>query len=180
MNSKPVVSQVVKDNLRRVTERPSNVEIERSLETLGRVMDNQFQIPILGWRFGLDSIIGLVPGIGDTATSAVSLYILAAAARYRVPKITILRMAANIGLDFTFGSLPVVGDLFDAWWKSNIRNIGLIRERATAAPDEVRRGRIGDWLFIGALMLILIGLLVGSLALVYLTLRFIVDLFRFA
>ena len=166
--------------LRKLTERPSNVEIERGLETLGRVMDNQFQIPIIGWRFGLDSIVGLIPGVGDTATSAVSLYILAAAARYRVPKITMLRMAANIGLDFTLGSLPVVGDLFDAWWKSNTRNIRLIRERATAAPDEVRRGRVTDWLFIGVLMLILVGLLVGSLALVYLALRFMVNLLGLA
>ncbi len=180
MESKAALSQNVRDGLSRFAERPSNVEIERSLETLGQLMDSQFRVPVLGWRFGLDSVVGLVPGVGDTATSLVSLYILGSAVRYRVPKITLLRMGLNIALDYTIGSLPVVGDLFDAWWKSNLHNIQLIRERATAAPGEDKQGRTGDWLFVAAIMLVLVGILLGSIALIFLALREIVRLFSTA
>jgi hypothetical protein len=177
MSNKASDNRGIKESLRRITERPSNIEIERGLETLGQVMDNQFRVPIIGWRFGVDSLAGLIPGVGDTATSLVSLYILGSAVRYRVPKITILRMATNVALDYTLGSVPVVGDLFDAWWKSNTRNINLIRERATASPKDAKGGRTGDWLFVGAIMLVLIGLLVGSIAVIYLTLRWLVSQF---
>jgi hypothetical protein len=61
-----------------------------SLEQLSWLMDDLFRVPVLGWRFGLDALIGLIPGFGDTATSLVSFYILGAAVRYRVPKVTLL------------------------------------------------------------------------------------------
>ena len=125
-------------------------------------MDDMFRIPILGWRFGLDAIIGLSPGFGDTATTMVSLYILASAVRYRVPKITLLRMGVNIGLDYLLGSLPLVGDLFDAWWKSNQMNVKLLRKRATVSVTEARRGKLSDWLFVGGIIFVLIGLALGS------------------
>jgi hypothetical protein len=151
------------------------VEIEQSLDQLSRMMDGLFRIPGVGWRFGLDALVGLIPGVGDTASTLVSFYILAAAVRYRVPKITLLRMGLNIGADYVFGSVPVVGDLFDVWWKSNQKNVELIRERATVSREEARRGRIGDWLFVGLMILILIALLLGSLAVAFLILRFIAE-----
>ena len=104
-------------------------------------MDDLFRVPVLGWRFGLDALIGLVPGLGDTTTALVSFYILAAAVRYRVPKITMLRMGLNIGIDYVFGSLPFVGDLADAWWKSNQKNLDLLRRRATVSAEEAREGK---------------------------------------
>ena len=96
-------------------------------------MDDLFRVPVLGWRFGLDALIGLIPGLGDTSTALVSFYILAAAVRHGVPKITILRMGMNIGIDYLLGSLPVVGDVADAWWKSNQKNVALLRRRATVS-----------------------------------------------
>src|ERR1051325_5362596 len=81
-------------------------EVERSLDQLSLWMDGLFRIPGTGWRIGLDAIVGLIPGIGDFATTAVSLYILAAGVRYRVPKVTLLRMATNIGLDYPLGAVP--------------------------------------------------------------------------
>ena len=125
-------------------------------------MDDMFRVPVLGWRFGLDALIGLIPGLGDTATSLVSFYLLAAAVRYRVPKITLLRMGLNIGIDYAVGSLPVVGDLLDAWWKSNHKNLDLLKQRATVSEDEARAGRVSDWLFVGAIIVGLIGLAVAS------------------
>ena len=145
--------------------RPTHVQIERELEVLARVMDSQFVIPVLGWRFGLNAIIDLVPGIGDIATSLVAVYVLVSAVRYRVPKVTLLRMGMNIAIYFIVGLLPWVGDLFDAWWKPNIRNLKLLRLRATVSPDEAHTGRKSDWLFVGFIVATLLLLLLGSLAL---------------
>ena len=85
--------------LRLVRPRPTQVEIEQSLDQLSRWMDGLFRIPGIGWRFGLDALVGLIPGIGDTATTVVSFYILAAGVRYRVSKATLLRMGFNIAVD---------------------------------------------------------------------------------
>ncbi len=147
-------------------ERPErSVKVEESLERLSWLMDDLFRIPGIGWRIGLDALVGLIPGLGDTATSLASFYILASAVRYGVPKVTILRMGLNIGIDYAMGSLPVVGDLFDAWWKSNQMNVDLVRKRATVSADEARKGRISDWLFVGIIMLVLAGLAIGAAAL---------------
>ena len=137
-------------------------KVDTSLERLGWLMDDLFRIPVLGWRFGLDAIIGLVPALGDTTTSLVSLYILASAVRYRVPKITLLRMGVNIAIDYVLGSVPVVGDLFDAYWKSNKMNVELLKRRAQGSAVEAEKGRASDWLFVGLIILVLVGLLLGS------------------
>jgi hypothetical protein len=137
-------------------------KVDTSLERLGWLMDDLFRIPVLGWRFGLDAIIGLVPALGDTTTSLVSLYILASAVRYGVPKITLLRMGVNIAIDYVMGSVPVVGDLFDAYWKSNKMNVELLKRRATGSAIEAEKGRASDWLFVGLIILVLVGLLLGS------------------
>ena len=150
----------------------SSAEVETSLDQLAWLMDDLFRVPILGWRVGLDALIGLIPGFGDTATSIVSFYILVAGVRYRVPKITLLRMGMNIALDYVVGSLPVVGDLADAWWKSNHKNIDLLKKRATVSTEEARSGRVSDWLFVGGIILGLIALAIGSaLVSLYLLLR---------
>jgi hypothetical protein len=152
-------------------------KLEESLDHLAWLMDDLFRVPGIGWRFGLDALIGLIPGLGDTATSLVSFYILASAVRYRVPKITLLRMGCNIGIDYLLGSLPIVGDLFDAWWKSNQMNVALLRNRATVDITEARKGRMSDWLFVGVLILGLIGVAAGTaLVSIYLLIR-IVELF---
>ena len=151
----PVNSEILSKNRRTAT-------VETSLERLSWLMDDLFRIPVIGWRIGLDALVGLIPGFGDTATSLVSFYILAAAVRYRVPKITLLRMGMNIGIDYLVGSLPVVGDLADAWWKSNHMNIELLKKRATVPVEEARSGRISDWLFVGGIILGLIALAIGS------------------
>jgi hypothetical protein len=148
--------------LERTDGRQPAPKVETSLERLGWLMDDLFRVPVLGWRFGLDALVGLIPGLGDTATSLVSFYILAAAVRYRVPKITLLRMGLNIGIDYVIGSLPVVGDVADAWWKSNHMNLDLLKKRATVSTEEARSGRFSDWLFVGGIILGLIALAIGS------------------
>lgn len=158
-------------------ERARKVEVEESLDHLSRWMDGLFRIPGLGWRFGLDAIVGLIPGVGDTITSLASFYILASAVRYRVPKITLLRMGFNIGIDYVVGAVPLVGDLFDAAWKSNQKNMELIRLRATVSKEEARKGRISDWLFVGFIIMLLILLLIGSVTVAFYLLRLVVQQF---
>jgi hypothetical protein len=98
--------------------------------------------------------------------------------RYRVPKVTLLRMAANVGVDYLLGSVPVVGDLFDAAWKSNQMNVELLSSRASVSAEEAAHGRLSDWLFLGVIVLGLLTLLVGSVALSLWLLTQLVGLFR--
>jgi hypothetical protein len=140
-------------------------KIDDSLERLSWLMDDLIKVPGLNWRFGLDALVGLIPGFGDTATSLVSFYILVSAVRYRVPKITLLRMGINIAIDYLVGSMPVVGDVFDAFWKSNQMNVALLSERATVSASEARKGKLSDWLFVGLMIALLVVLAIGSAAL---------------
>src|SRR5215218_9713337 len=161
-----------------LSEPRSRADVERSLDQLSRLMDGLFRIPGTGWRVGLDALVGLIPGVGDFATTAVSFYILAAGVRYRVPKVTLLRMAANIGVDYLLGAVPVVGDLFDAAWKSNQMNVELVRKRASVTPEEATHGRLSDWLFLGVIVLGLLVLLAGSVALSLWLLMRLAGMFR--
>jgi hypothetical protein len=146
--------------------RPTTVQIERELEVFSQLMDNQFRIPVLGWRFGLNAIIDLFPGVGDIATTIIAFYVLVSAVRYRVPKITLLRMGLNIAIYFVGGLVPLVGDIFAIWWKPNIRNLNLLRQRALVSAEEARAGRSSDWAFVAIIVSLLLTLLFGSIVLV--------------
>jgi uncharacterized membrane protein len=145
--------------------KPTSVQIERELEVFSQLMDNQFRIPVLGWRFGLNAIIDLIPEFGDVITSIIALYILVSAVRYRVPKVTLLRMGLNIGIYFIGGLVPIVGDIFAIWWKPNIRNINLLKARATVSANEAKAARASDWAFVAVIIGVLLTLLVGSIIL---------------
>ena len=155
-----------------ITDRPAplvtaqrQAEVEESLQQLSRYLDGLFEIPVVGWRFGLDFIIGWIPGAGNWLTTVVSFYILTAAVRYRVPKITILRMTLNIVIDYLIGMVPFIGNILDALWKSNRMNLRLLVERSTVGADEERKGSLGDWLFIGVIMGVVLGLVAATAAL---------------
>ena len=137
-------------------------------------MDTVFRIPGLNWRFGLDPLLGLIPVVGDTLSSFVSLYILAIASRQGVSRITLARMALNIAVDWLLGAVPFVGDVFDVWWKGNQRNVRLLRGRM-AATGPKRRATLGDWLFVVGIITLLLLLLVDCLWLVWWLLSFLID-----
>lgn len=138
------------------------------LEFIARWMDSAFQVPGTNIRFGLDVLLGLIPGLGDTLTSFVSLYILQVARRHGVSRLTMARMGANIALDYVVGIVPVVGDAFDVSWKANLKNVELLRRHIGSNPVERRGTQQGDWWFFAALVSILILLLIGSMTLAYL------------
>ncbi|ELK54863.1 MULTISPECIES: DUF4112 domain-containing protein [Haloferax] len=111
------------------------------LRTVSFYLDEAVEIPGTNYRVGLDPILGLVPGVGDATASALSAYILVEAAMLGVPRATLARMLGNVVLDATVGSIPLVGDVFDAAWKANARNVRLLEARcddtspAAAAAD---------------------------------------------
>lgn len=130
-------------------------------------MDDLLRLPGTRLRFGLDPIIGLIPGLGDVASAIVSAVSLIYAARVGVPKILLARMSINILINELVGIIPGVGDAFSFWFKSNVRNYDLLRHHF-GAP--VRR-RISDWFFVALILaLLVIGLSVGLLV-SYLVLR---------
>jgi hypothetical protein len=96
------------------------------LERLARLLDSEFRVPGTGFRFGLDGLVGFVPGIGDAAGLAISSYIVVEAWRLGAPNSILLRMIANLVVDGAVGSVPIAGDLFDMAWKANKRNMNLL------------------------------------------------------
>jgi len=100
----------------------------RRVRRLTRWLDTAFRIPGIPVRFGLDGIIGLVPGLGDAVTAGVSVYLIREAARLGAPRPLLARMVANVGLDLVAGVVPVVGDLIDLAWKANVKNLSLLED----------------------------------------------------
>jgi len=96
------------------------------IRRISRLMDTAFRIPVLGIKVGWDPVLGLVPGLGDLIATAVSAYVIVLAARFRLPKSILAQMVLNIGLEAVVGTVPLVGDLFDAFYKSNVRNLKLL------------------------------------------------------
>lgn len=117
---------------------------DEQLNHLAGVLDDIFHIPGTKIRFGLDPIVGLVPGLGDIITGLLSFLIVFAAWQRGLPKIAISRMVVNIAIDTLLGSIPLVGDVFDSVWKSNRMNYNLL----VRYKSGVRRQLLArDWLF---------------------------------
>ena len=138
---------------------PESKESPQALEPLFRwialLMDNLIRVPGTKFRIGIDPLIGLIPGIGDTGSALVSAVALIQAARRGLPKIILARMATNILLNELIGIVPVVGDAFSFWFKSNARNHRLIKEFTGGGRTASR----SDWVFVFGI-LIALGVLV--------------------
>ena len=131
--------------------RRTSASLEPLFRWLALIMDEFLRFPGTKIRFGLDPIIGLLPGIGDVSSAIISAMALIHAARYGVPKILLARMATNILINELVGIIPGLGDAFSFWFKSNVRNYKLLR-RYSAAPT---RSRKGDWIFLVAVLSLL-------------------------
>ena len=101
-------------------------------------LDAGIRIPGTNLRFGLDPILGLIPGVGDAAGAVLAGWILVEAVRLGASRATLLRMAGNVALDAGLGAVPLIGDIFDFAWKANLRNVALL-ERHLAAPAQAAR-----------------------------------------
>ncbi len=124
---------------------------------VAHLLDNLFKIPGTKIRFGLDPILGLLPGFGDTVSGLISTAMLSIGLRRGIPRVVVMRMAANILLNALLGAVPVLGDAFSFWFKSNVRNYELYKEYAGGT----RRSTRGDWIFLIALLSVVAFLIIG-------------------
>jgi hypothetical protein len=130
-----------------------------ALERLSYVLDDLFVVPGTRYRIGLDPLVGLLPGVGDVATSTASAYIVARAAALGVPRATLARMLLVLVVDAVVGSVPLVGDAFDAVWKANRRNVRLVESRL---DDPSRASGDRRFVLVATVAVTLLLVLVGS------------------
>ena len=120
------------DTLKRMTaELPTGTDpqsIRRRVEALEKLLENSFVIPGINYKVGLDAIAGLVPVVGDAVTAVMGLYIVWEARNLGMPKWQVWRMAGNVGIDSLIGAVPLAGDLFDLLYRSNSKNLRIIRK----------------------------------------------------
>ena len=132
-------------------------------ELIAWLLDNSIPIPGTGRRIGLDAVIGLVPGLGDILAGGLGLLIVARAVQRGLPTVVLARMLANVALDFAIGSVPIIGDAFDLWYKSNARNVALLRRYA----DNPSASTAGQWPFFLGLLAVIGAVAIGFVWLVW-------------
>ena len=145
---------------------PDDAAAARRVRGLARLLDTAITVPGTGIRFGLDALIGLVPGLGDVAGAAASGYVILSAARLGAPRSVLARMLVNVALDALVGTVPLLGDLFDVGFKANMRNADLL-EAHLARPGDTRaasRSVVG-LVLLGVLLLAAAGVAVTVLLL---------------
>ena len=123
---------------------PPNPETLDALRRWAVLLDSAFRVPGTRIRFGLDAIIGLIPGIGDISTPAFAALILLQAVRMRLPLVVQARMVLNAALDMAIGFVPLLGDLVDVAWKANLRNLALLERHARPGVPPAK----GDYVFV--------------------------------
>ena len=144
-----------------------------ALRRWARLLDSAFRIPGTNIRFGLDAIIGLVPGIGDLSAPAFTVMLLLEGTRRRLPMVIQARMVLNALIDMLLGLFPVVGDLVDIAWKANLKNLALLERHVGRPGLPPTRGdyafvfvAIALVLFIALVPLVLIAWLLGTVGLI--------------
>jgi hypothetical protein len=158
-----------------VDERPLPVTERSSADARSRAiahwLDDAFRIPGTRLHFGLDPLIGLIPGMGDILGGLLSSYIVVEALRTKAPRALLVRMLANLGVDMVLAAVPVAGDLFDAGWKANSRNLRLLRQHLEH-PDEAQ---VASRAFVALLIVGVVLIVVGTAVMSIFTLRWLLD-----
>jgi Domain of unknown function (DUF4112) len=148
-------------------EKRKRAQLEPLFRWLARIMDEFLRLPGTRFRFGLDPILGLLPGVGDTASAIISALALLHAARCGLPKIVLARMSLNILINEIVGIIPGIGDAFSFWFKSNARNYRILQEHTTG----VGKARRSDWIFVIAVLLILFVIVAAGIMVSFFVLR---------
>ncbi len=146
---------------------PVRVRDADRVRALARLLDSAVRIPGTNIRFGLDALIGLVPGLGDVSSAAMGGYIVLAAARMGVPRSVIGRMVLNLGVDTLVGAIPLLGDIFDVGFRANLRNSALL-DRYINEPVAAKRS--SRWIVAAAITGIVL-LALGGIALTVMVVR---------
>jgi hypothetical protein len=137
----------------------------KHLRHLSTLMDSQFRLG--GFRFGLDGLLGLIPGVGDVVTTGISIYIIAEAARLGCSPATLVRMALNLAFENIVDMVPILGNVFDFLWKANTRNIVLLEKHLADPLHTTHQSRA----VLLTVVLSLLGVLFGSLYVTYLIIK---------
>ena len=145
--------------------------LDKDLELLAELLDTKFKGP-LGIRFGIDGVIGLIPGVGDILTGLFSSYIVLRCALKKYPKAIIIKMVVNIFIETLIGTVPFFGDLFDIYWKANIRNVNLAKSYESNSRKTHMQSRLSLALFI----IVILMLLAAAIVIPLLVLIFIFDI----
>jgi hypothetical protein len=153
------------------THEPARLE---HLRAMSRLLDNAFTIPGTRYRFGLDALIGLVPGLGDAVSAVFSGYLVLQASRMGAPRSVVTRMIGNVAIDTIVGWIPLLGDIFDVAWKSNVRNMALL-EQHVRQPAAAKAGSRRAIVLVGGVLILL---LAGAITLGILATRLVVDLLQ--
>jgi hypothetical protein len=147
---------------------PRQLTSNEHLDYVAALLDDMWRVPGTKIRFGLDALIGWIPGIGDAMAGIASCFIVFASWRRGVPSITLVRMVANILLEATLGSIPVAGDVFHVVWKANRRNYRLLIREKEHPGSETRR----DWMFLAIIVFTAIAAMAFPLGILIWMLRF--------
>jgi uncharacterized protein DUF4112 len=134
----------------------SHVRTLAALRKWSVLLDSAFRVPGTNLSFGLDPILGLIPGIGDLTTPLFAALLLLHGVRMRIPRVIQLRMLINAAIDVVIGLVPVIGDFFDFGWKANVRNLALLESYAHPESKPTR----GDWIFVLSIVGVLAALTV--------------------
>ena len=148
--------EILSPRWKRGTRADGGVLRDENLDMLSHLLDDFIRIPGTSIRFGLDGIVGFIPGVGDLIGGVASTVLILAAWARGVPKITLLRMVANVGIEVVLGTVPVLGDMFDIAWRANRRNYALM----TGSADEPVKVERRSWLFFAGLCVVLLVLIV--------------------
>ncbi len=162
--------EILSPRWKRGSQAAGGVLRDENLDMLSHLLDDFIRVPGTSIRFGLDGIVGLIPGIGDLLGGLASTMLILAAWARGVPKVTLLRMVANVGIEVVIGMVPVFGDVFDIAWRANRRNYALL----TGSVDEPRTVERRSWLFFAGLCAVLaLLILLPLVALSWLTAHFL-------
>ena len=142
---------------------PPNPETLDALRRWAVLLDSAFRVPGTSIRFGLDAIVGLIPGIGDISTPAFATLILLQAVRMRLPVVVQARMVLNAAIDMLIGLVPILGDLVDIGWKANLRNLALLERHARPGVPPRR----SDYTFVVVCVVLLAVIAITPMVLVW-------------
>jgi uncharacterized protein DUF4112 len=135
-----------------MTIRESDARVLAALRKWSVLLDSAFRVPGTSMTFGLDPILGLIPGLGDLTSPLFAGLLLFHAARMRIPRVVQVRMVVNALIDFAVGFIPVLGDIFDFGWKANVKNLALLERYAHSGA----KAALGDWLFVSVVIGVLL------------------------
>ncbi len=149
--------------------RPTSAATMDALRRWAVLLDSAFKVPGTNVRFGLDAIIGIVPGLGDLVAPVFTVILLGTALKMRVPAVVLARMVLNAGIDMVLGLVPIAGDIGDVFWKADLRNMALLERHARPGVPPTR----GDyWFVLGCIGAVVVIALVPFLILVWLLSQF--------